>query len=140
RIAKSHNVRVTTLLNELIGSYIGLPYLADAFAKNLAPNRYNLINGISTINIEFIKVLEKLTGRNDIEHMTFKNWKGILSNNIVSKNRRWCPLCLNYLKKESREIYEPLIWLVPSINKCEIHSTRIKEECPNCNKKLGFVH
>ncbi|KOP79918.1 TniQ family protein [Cytobacillus solani] len=140
RLAINHNVRMTTFLNEMIGPFIELPYLASEFAKNLTPTRYNLINGISTINIEFIKVLERLTGRNDIQHMTFINWKGILANNIVSKNRRWCTLCLNYMKKNSREIYEPLIWLVSNINKCGIHGTRFKEVCPNCNKKLGFVH
>jgi hypothetical protein len=140
RLAKNHNVRVSTLINEVIGPHIQLAYLAEKFSKGLVPNRYNLINGISTINTEFVNVLENLTGRSDIQHMSFKNWEGILSTNIVVKNRRWCPACLEQWKEESNEIYEPLIWSVSSVEKCDIHNIRLKEQCPNCKKELSFVH
>ncbi|MRG85101.1 helix-turn-helix domain-containing protein [Salinibacillus xinjiangensis] len=140
RLAIYHNVHITTLLNETIGPRLESTYLKDKFSKRLSPNRYYLINGISTINREFINVLEKLTGRNDIEHLTFKNWEGIFSKNIVVKNKRWCPVCLEEWRKESKPLYEPLIWLVSDIEKCEIHSSSLKEHCPNCGKKLAFIH
>ncbi|WNF22480.1 TniQ family protein [Mesobacillus jeotgali] len=140
RLAIYHNVPITILLNETIGPRLESTYLTDKFAKRLAPNRYYLINGISSINREFINVLEKLTGRNDIEHLTFKNWEGIFSKNIVVKHKRWCPVCLEEWRKESKPVYEPLIWLVSDIEKCEIHYSRLKEHCHNCGKKLAFIH
>lgn len=140
RLAINHNVHVSTLINKVIGPNLQKSYLAEKFSNGLVPIRYSLINGISTINIEFVEALERLTGRNDIQHMSFKNWEGIFSVNIVTNKRRWCPVCLEQWKKESKEIYEPLIWLVSQVDKCEIHEVKLKDQCPNCKKELSFNH
>ncbi len=141
RLAINHNVHVSTLINELMGQYIKESFLAGRLPKGLIQNsRFNLVNGIGTINKEFVEVLETLTGRNDIQHMSFRNWEGIFSTNIITKNRRWCPACIEQWKKESKEIYEPLIWGVTNVEKCDIHEIKLKERCPNCKKELTFVH
>lgn len=71
--------------------------------------------------------------------MTMNNWSGIYSKNITVHHKRWCPACLNQFKQELGEIYEPLIWYIADINKCDIHQVPLQEHCPNCRKKLPLM-
>lgn len=40
----------------------------------------------------------------------------------------------------SSDLYEPLIWYLIDIKKCDIHETLLQDQCPNCNRKLSYLH
>lgn len=139
RLAREHNMRITTFLKEVIG-----PNMEDGSNKDKqllkgVVFRNYLMNGTGKMSMEYISTLEKLTGRTDIRHTTMLNWKGIISKNIVTENRRWCPLCLNSLKENNSIVYEPLIWLINDIATCDKHKITLQDQCPTCNKKSPFV-
>jgi hypothetical protein len=137
RLAMEHNVKVATLMKETIVPYTDKEYLVTNFDNGSYRAKY--INGNSLVSIDLVKAIEKATSRKDIIFMTMNLWGGILSKNIIGDYRKWCPECLNTLKLNHQEIYEPLIWYIKdefNIGKCCIHETSLVEECPHCQKRL----
>ncbi|MGG0720134.1 TniQ family protein, partial [Robertmurraya massiliosenegalensis] len=140
RLSAEHNVKLSSLLRNVIAPKIEINYLQNQLLQGSVISKYYLLNGISESSVEFSSTINKLTGRADIQYLTMNNWTGIFSKNITSHKRRWCPECLNQFKKDSKEIYEPLIWYISDIKKCDLHNTSFQEECPKCSKVLPLMH
>lgn len=140
RLATEHNVTVNTLVKRAFIPVIEAPYLRNNLSQGVYGTTPKYLNGNSKISIDYVLALEKLTCRNDIIYLTMNMLSGVLSQNVIHSNRRWCPLCLNKWKQDSKVIYEPLIWYLSDINKCDIHAIQLQEKCLSCHKEQSFIH
>lgn len=139
RLANEHNVKVSSLFR-LIGEYTDKEFFKKKYGESsIKYNSLSYINGFGFSCIETVKALEKLTARKDIQFLTLLNWSEIFVSNPVGKYKKWCPYCLDNMKKEEDVIYEPLIWYMSDIDKCDIHGTSLCEKCPECGKRLPFI-
>jgi hypothetical protein len=140
RLAFEHGVKVSALLREMIAPNVKSSFLNDFLSSGKTIRHYPHIDGISDNSIEFIDVLERLTARNDIHNLTMNNWRGILSSNVVGPFRKWCPICFEQLMFDNKEIYEPLIWRIKDVQKCDIHQIKLHDKCPECKRTLPIYH
>lgn len=140
RLAIAHNVSVSYLLKDVLIPYLKKGHIIKELSFGVTKGTYLYINENSTVTMEYVNALELLTGRRDIINLTMLNWKGIFQHSIRSPHRKWCPSCLEQWKSESKCIYEPLIWYLSDIEKCELHEISLEEKCPKCDKNLPFLH
>lgn len=140
RLASIHNVTVSSLIKGVFAPVLDKEYMKSSLSTGGVGGTSKYINGNSKVSIDYVNALEKLTCRSDILYLTMNSWKGIFPNNVIGHNRKWCSDCLNQMMFDKDEVYEPLIWYVSDINKCSIHQIKLKEECPNCHRKLPFMH
>jgi hypothetical protein len=140
RLANEHNVSVNTLVKMTIAPEIEKPYLRNNLLQGVYGTTPRYLNGNSQVSIDYVHVIEKLTCRKDVIYLTMNMVSGIFSQNVIYSNRRWCPLCLNKWQQSKNVIYEPLIWHLSDIKKCELHELELQEECPTCHKKQSFMH
>lgn len=140
RLSANHNVTVSDFLRGVLEPVLKTNYIRKELSMCITKSTSLYINENNDISNDYVNALEILTGRNDLRNLTMLNWKGILSKSIRSPYRKWCPSCLNQMEAESLEIYEPLIWYLKDINKCDKHEIPLQDECPNCYKKLPFLH
>jgi hypothetical protein len=100
------------------------------------------VNGMGKFASKWVKTLEIITSRNDLHNFNLENWKGIIRPNLlVNKYKSWCPECLNEMKREFHEIYEPLIWNLQQVLACPKHKVHLQSKCPNsnCDKKIPIL-
>ncbi|MEG6533879.1 TniQ family protein [Caldibacillus thermoamylovorans] len=140
RLAFTHNVTVSSLLKGTVVPMADKKYLKNNLSEGVFGSTPKYINGNSQVSQDYVKVFEILTGRNDLCYLTMVSWTGIFSQNIIGNYRKWCPVCLNRMIFESKEVYEPLIWYLADINKCDVHDTLLEDKCPNCKRRLDFMY
>ncbi|WP_410986722.1 TniQ family protein [Bacillus paranthracis] len=137
RLAYSHNIKVSTLIKSKIYPNLNIsPSVTkkhESKIKKLIDGKY--VNGIGVTTREYIRVLETLTQRNDLNGLTMLNWSAILNRVfLINENKRWCPVCLSRWKDKKQVIYEPLIWCLKALSICNIHKIKLQEECSNCKQ------
>jgi len=141
RLADLHCIRVGDLFNILI-----LPKFSNPNKEYFSPQ----INGHGILATETIKILEKLTGRGDLEKQTLLRFQDVLSKiKLFKTHKAWCPVCLNKMKNNSEIIYEKIIWNINEYTFCLEHLTKLENICENCGKyqsilpkkgRNGFCH
>lgn len=140
RLATIHNLSISIFLKFAISPLLKKDYLKNELEKGITKSTARYINENSIVCIDYVNALELLTGRKDILNLTMLNWSGILSKDMSSRQRKWCPECLNQMQLESKIIYEPLIWYLADIEKCDIHKVQLQDKCPDCKRGLPFLH
>src|SRR5699024_8991156 len=140
RIAEIHNLAVSPLLSKVIAPMLNINYLKEQLTQGIIKDTSHFVNENSPVTIEYCNTLEILTGRHDLRSLTMLNWQGVFSKKLFSRYRKWCPICLNKMKSNSKIIYEPLIWYISDIKKCEVHEVVLQDQCPNCNRNLPYLH
>lgn len=141
RLATLHMVSVSSLIESIISPYLTIEYIKKKnLEKSLSNYNSIFINSNSPGTLDYLNALEILVGRDDLQYLTLLNWEGFLGSRVITHNRRWCPSCLERMKCNSEEIYEPLIWLISAVEKCDIHEIPLRDKCPNCNRNLSFLH
>jgi transcriptional regulator with XRE-family HTH domain len=140
RLAENHNLNLTTLVCKTFTPYIKTESRIKSFLNGSLGPKAEYINGNSSVSLEYISALEELTLRNDLIYLTMNSWSGIFSNSVIGKSRKWCPNCLKDARDNGKEVYEPLIWYVKDIHLCDKHNVILEDKCPQCEKKLGFLH
>lgn len=140
RIAENHNLAVSPLLSKVIAPMLNIDYLKDQLRQGIIKDTSHFINENSPVTLEYCNALELLTSRDDLRNLTMLNWQGIFSTKLFCRYRKWCPICLNKMKSDSKIIYEPLIWYISDIKKCEVHEVVLHDQCPNCKRNLPYLH
>ncbi|WP_223553923.1 TniQ family protein [Lysinibacillus sphaericus] len=140
RLADIHNLSVSTFLKMVISPLLERGHIKRELSTGISKGIANFINENGIITLECVNALEELTSRNDIINLTMLNWTGIFHQDIRSKNRKWCPKCLEQMRIDTQEIYEPLIWCLADIIKCNIHKIQLQDKCPDCNRELPYFH
>lgn len=44
------------------------------------------------------------------------------------------------MEKDSLEIYEPLLWSMKDIEKCDTHNQKLEDKCQCCSKTIPYLH
>ncbi|MBG9692621.1 hypothetical protein ABD91_17685 [Lysinibacillus sphaericus] len=140
RLATIHNLSISIFLKFAISPILKKDYIKNELGKGITKSTARYIHENSTICIDYVNALELLTGRKDILNLTMLNWSGIFPKDMSSRHRKWCPECLNQMQLESKIIYEPLIWYLADIEKCDIHKVQLQDKCPDCKRSLPFLH
>lgn len=136
RLGEKHQVSVWKLLEKEASEFFSKKFIKD-YIKMRQTNHVHYINGSSEITEDYLKVLEILTKRDDLNNLTLLNGRGLFGakRNILKKYRAWCPDCLTVWKKNEKEIYEPLMWNIKYINYCSEHLVKLQDECHSCGNK-----
>ena len=140
RLSIVHNVTLSDLLKGTVAPLLKKQYIVQELNSGITKSTARVINDVSIISINYVDALERLTGRGDLANLTMLNWKGIFSKDLCSKYRKWCPVCLNEMKLNDKPVYEPLIWYLKDIQKCDVHSILLQDKCNNCNRRLLYLH
>lgn len=141
RLAEFHNMSVSSLIEGVIAPYLTIDYIKQKILEKSTSNYTSTFinsNGLGTL--DYINALEILTGRNDIQYLTLVNWKGVFRERVISHKRKWCPKCLEQMRYNDGKIYEPLLWIISSVDKCDIHNIPLRDKCHKCNRELSFFH
>lgn len=109
-------------------------------SKNSFYKKTQRLNGMGVTAIEFVTILQELTGRNDLNKLTLLSLKEIIPQvGLLKQYRSWCPHCLEDMRVAEDTIYEPLIWILQSVTVCPLHKTKLLSFCPRCNKQLWQI-
>lgn len=83
---------------------------------------------------------EKLTLRYDLRYMTLQMWGKTLSHQqLLRKNRAWCPSCYKERLAAEEPPYESLLWSLNDVTSCTKHGERLCTKCPLCKRQLPFL-
>jgi hypothetical protein len=85
----------------------------------------------------FVAVLERLTLRRDLRHLTMLPWRSLFPPNghgLLARCVKWCPKCLSARLAARVRPYRPLIWSLDMTAVCEIHNTLLVDTCPHCGR------
>ncbi|HDX9590520.1 TPA: TniQ family protein [Bacillus pseudomycoides] len=142
RLAYSHNIKVSTLIKAKVypalNIYPSLTKEHESKIKKLIEGKY--VNGIGVTTREYVRILENLTQRNDLNGLTMLNWSAILNRvSLINENKRWCPVCLTKWKDKKQVIYEPIIWCLKALSICNIHKIKLQETCSKCKQTVPYL-
>lgn len=140
RIAQAHHISVGKLLKSVIEPHLEHVYLKAELSKGNNKNTVQYINENNLVTLDYVRTLDKITGRTDLIYLTLLNWQGIFNRNIVGEYKKWCPICFEEMKENDTAVYEPLLWIINAINKCDIHKVKLEEFCSKCNKRMPHLH
>jgi DNA-binding XRE family transcriptional regulator len=137
RVAAAHCITTGTLFSKVLFPYLNKKYMNHIIAHggNGFYDSAHIINGFSNAAEEFINMMCDLTGNSLLAHLTLSRYKYILTNRgLLRRNKVWCPACLQEMKDNKIEIYEPLIWMINAVNVCLIHQLKLRNQCNYCFK------
>ncbi|MDH4619436.1 TniQ family protein [Brevibacillus sp. AY1] len=142
RMAEAHSVTSGTFTKELL-----LPFLIDGeITKSALVNtHYRIysksfsINGIKMMAIKMSSALNELTLEKNKEKLTFLRLAELMYTSDIQTRRQWCSHCLEEFKN-SKTVYEKLIWNVKIVNICLIHRRRLESCCPHCGEQIWSIN
>jgi AcrR family transcriptional regulator len=89
------------------------------------------LNGMTPLVREWVRVLEQLTGREELQFLTMLVWADIADQKgLVRRTRAWCAACYDEWLQTGQEIYEPLLWNVKAVTRCPLHHQDLLDRCP----------
>ncbi|MEK5441209.1 TniQ family protein [Fredinandcohnia sp. FSL W7-1320] len=98
------------------------------------------LNGIKSGAFDLVKVLEKLTLRNDLMYTTMLTWSEVLpTRGLLRAKKAWCPICLEEWKTNEEPIYEPLLWFIKEVKVCAKHKIKLETSCPSCRNEIPII-
>jgi len=129
RLAEAHCLAVGHLLMYVIG-----PVLQQN--QGLKPilwlSRGASVNGVAPLARSCLDSLQILTGRPNLDCLTFLPWAGILTwPGLLRKIRAWCPRCLFAWHTQNSPLYEPLSWACSEVTMCADHQIALTVRCPH---------
>lgn len=133
RLAWTHHVSPRALVAQVINPLLPspVPFVA-AFGLQPAMG----LNGNGAQVSTWANVVGQLTGRTDLERLTFVPFLGdFLSHRFLRKTPAWCPTCLAEWKAAERPLYQPLLWMLQLVTHCPIHHQLLVDRCPTCDKR-----
>lgn len=141
RLAQAHSVLPLTLVRQEIMPYwskISRPQSLAALWEKQAL----ALNGTRKSAEEWVRILEKLTLRQDLGFLTMLPWSSVLSNyGLLRHERAWCPTCYQQWQAKGQVIYEPLLWALEVVEVCPHHQQPLIKQCPNltCQRQLPLL-
>jgi TniQ len=96
---------------------------------------YKQINGSGEAAKIAVSSIEKATNRQDIVQMTMLQWRELLCQKFMRRNRAWCPMCFQSDLQNKIPVYERLLWRINVVDNCIIHKQKLVEVCPSCERK-----
>nr|WP_285289152.1 TniQ family protein [Bacillus sp. ISL-41] len=142
RTAYEHNITLGNLFNKLIIPQLKKGYLtrSSLYGGNRLYEGAKTINGFLENSYDLVKVMETLTGRNDLVNLTLFNLKEFIPvRNLLKESLSWCPKCISKWKRTREVLHYPLIWHIQPVTVCIEHKCLLESECSACNKKVDIL-
>ena len=140
RLADAHCVTSQTLMSKEV-----IPLLRKGYLKT--PRRFLMddsrtFNGVTQYAKSVVKVLETLTMRKSLQYHTMSKWAGVVDpagKGLLKKERTWCPHCYEEWAANGNTIYDPLIWSIRGVSRCDKHMALLLSQCPKCRRRQPFL-
>lgn len=140
RTSRAHAVSPRRLVREVLSAHdsviAALP--SSAFFQRLA----GTINGLGIYADTFATTMGRLTGHEDLGHLTMLPWRNLLprnGNGLLTQHPRWCPACLRRTIECDDEVNYPLVWSLAPYQVCLEHQLSLADACPHCHKAQPFI-
>jgi transcriptional regulator with XRE-family HTH domain len=139
RLAVAHSVSTGTLLAIEVGPLIktNYPPSRKSIVAIYGQESVRALNGIRLGALQLVQALEKLTLRTDLRFLTMLPWAEVFPVlGLLKHKQAWCPLCLQELLENRKEIYLPLLWALNVIKVCPYHYQPLQLQCPHCHAQF----
>lgn len=135
RLAEAHGVSTRDLVMHEILPFLGREHLAATHNAGLLSafwrNETRALNGTRTLARNLVRVLETLTGRQNLRFLTLLTWSDVLPvQHLQRPSRAWCPACYEEWRQQGQVVYEPLLWTLVVVTACPRHRQRLRLVCP----------
>ena len=140
RLAEAHQVHLSMLVAGVCAPEVGYASFNIPGNCGLSTvwNSARAMNGLQKVARDWVRVLERLTGRQDLRFLTWLPWAEVLDHrHLIRATRAWCPACHAEWRNRGSVVYEPLLWAVASVRCCPLHGTPLADRCysPECGEK-----
>ncbi len=130
RLASAHAVFPGVLMNKVIE-----PLVPGRSARALHIShgqKTNLLNATGLRARLSVQLLEALTLRSDLRHLTLLVWSEIFClRGLVRLTKAWCPHCYEEWREHGEIIFDPLLWTLQEVTTCVRHHVPLCGQCPN---------
>lgn len=140
RTSRAHAVNPRRLIGEVFGA--GNPAISKlayaAFFSSLA----GTVNGLGRYAELFVSATERLTGLQDLRHLTLLPWQDLFPHNgqgLLARHPRWCPPCLYQQRLLGEATVFPLRWYIEAYQACAEHLCALEDRCPHCGKIQPYL-
>jgi transcriptional regulator with XRE-family HTH domain len=130
RLASAHVVFPGVLMNKVIE-----PLVLGRDSRTLHIShgkKTQLLNATGLRARLCVQILEALTMRQDLRHLTLLVWSDILClRGLVRPTRAWCPHCYEEWRSHGETLFDPLLWTIQEVTTCVRHHVPLTGQCPN---------
>ncbi|HEY8023081.1 MAG TPA: TniQ family protein [Burkholderiaceae bacterium] len=140
RLARAHCVGTRDLLRFALSREEGL--LANLGYSGFFSTYSGTVNGLGRYATAISSLLNRLTGRDDLQSLTMLFWADVLPANgygLLCSKPRWCPRCLCEQVNEHGESHAPLAWSLLLYRRCTKHKLDLVDRCPSCGRDQPFL-
>ncbi|MFA6313963.1 MAG: TniQ family protein [Sterolibacterium sp.] len=118
------------------------PTIAELVGSAFFRRAGGTVNGLGQYAEMFASAMEKLTGRQELRHLTMLPWKELFPRKgpaLLSRYPRWCPVCLEQQRARGETTVFPLKWSLDLHKVCLIHQAPMEDRCSSCGKVQPFI-
>jgi TniQ len=138
RLAEEHCVSAGVLYSKAIKDLAGKGNIFTFRVTNDAGYSTHTINGLGSPAVDFVRAMEKLTGRRDLSCLTLLAWRHVLrGHSLLRRCRAWCESCFSAWREANQPIYEPLLWTLQAVTICPYHRRILCQACRHCKRQVG---
>lgn len=149
RLAEAHSLSPGVLLSRLLASHMTKGYWARGGARagtngsglgNSSSEHAKAINGVGVIARDWVTILQNLTRRADLDHLTLLPWSNAFSQrNLLRPTLAWCPSCYENQRLSNLPVYVPLLWMFRCVTLCTKHKQRLSSRCSCCGRRQHWL-
>lgn len=120
---------------------------ADPFVAQIASAPFfgklaGTVNGLGQYAELFASATVRLTGHKNLAPLTMLPWQRLFPHNgqgLLSRQRRWCPVCLIQQAPDGGPVPVPLAWSFEAYSCCPRHGCQLEWRCPHCGKAQPYL-
>ncbi|MGH7867679.1 MAG: TniQ family protein, partial [Candidatus Dormibacteraceae bacterium] len=144
RLAADHRLETGVLLRKILIPTLNKPSLWKNNRANMGSllSEANALNGVGNQATEWVGLLERMTGREDLQALTLLRWANVLpAKDLLRQTRAWCLACYAVCREQHLVIYDPLLWTFRVVESCPLHKQRLHERCPApaCRRPIPWL-
>jgi len=140
RLSTAHMLPPSAMLREVI-----VPYLPAKLGRNFAKTigHQGVITNMNGIREEaetMVEILERLTGRSNLDQLTMLPFSNLLARyELQDLDNSWCPYCLEQQQASGQPVHYHLFWGLRVAKFCPLHSSRLWQCCPHCKSVQPII-
>ena len=144
RLCVARSVSVADVFDRLVRPLVPDGFLVPRSRLSLYLSHDSVdLDGLGPRTKHLVTAFEELTDQPDLSFHTFLPWRFLLSPRcsgvILRSGKRWCPRCFAHWRELRTELWEPLLWRVPSVRWCPCHQVLLAERCLVCGRTQRTV-
>jgi len=146
RLAEAHCVTTRRLFIEEIAPRLSSSYFTILQKQGNTVSSFwqktPTLNGLNAWALDWVQVIEALTGGSKLNWLTMLTWTEVLSSRgLIRQNKAWCPFCYEDWRIAGLQIYDPLLWSLDIITDCPRHHRALQQQCPSaeCRRSIAFL-